>query len=138
MKSTLVRIHNGLAWLIFAGSIIQFFLISLAVFGAADSQVHVTGGGILMLAALIMAIVSPIVRVSKWNVILSILVLLLLFPVQGLLAYIESLPGAVRALHGVNGVLILGLSYQLANGFAKAVAPVDTESEALSTASAAD
>lgn len=120
MKSALVRIHNILAWLILAGSIIQFFLISLTVFGAAGTELHGTAGGILMLLALVMAIMALIIRVNKWNVILSILVLLLLFPIQGLFVYIEGLPGAVRALHGLNGVLILGLSYTLANGFARA------------------
>jgi hypothetical protein len=140
MKRTLARIHIGLAWLLFIGSIIQFFLISLTVFGAADATVHANGGRILMLAALLLLIVALIIRTSKANVLVSLAVFLLLFPVQGMLAY-SNIPGEARALHAVTGVLILGLSYVLANGFAKAVVletEAPTEANLSEAASAAD
>ncbi len=120
MKSVLARIHNFLAWLLFAGCILQIYLIALYVFGAGDRETHAFGGFILMFVALLSLIVALIIRVNKWNVILSLAVLLLIFPVQGILAN-SDIDGAFRALHGVNGILIMGLSYMLANGFARAV-----------------
>ena len=122
MKRAFARIHNVLAWLLFAGSIIQFFLIGLTVFGAAGTDVHANGGRLLMLAALLALIVALVTRTSKANVLTSLAVFLLLFPGQGFLAYMD-IPGEARALHAVTGVLILGLSYAMANGFARAVAP---------------
>jgi hypothetical protein len=138
MKRAFVSIHNGLAWLLFAGSIIQFFLIGLTVFGAASAEVHANGGRLLMLAALLSLIVALIIRTSKANVLTSLAVFLLLFPGQGFLAY-SDIPGEARALHAVTGLLILGLAYAMANGFAKAVVPAaDASAEThLSEASAA-
>jgi hypothetical protein len=108
--------------MLFAGCILQIYLIARYVFGSGDRDTHAFGGFILMFIALLSLIVALIIRANKWNVILSLAVLLLLYPVQGLLAY-SDIDGAFRALHGVNGILIMGLSYILANGFAKAVVP---------------
>ena len=140
MKKTLARVHNFLAWLLFAGCIMQIYLIALYVFGAGSRDTHAFGGFLLMFVALLSLIVALIIRVNKWNVILSAAVFLLLFPVQSILAYAD-VDGAIRALHGVNGMLIMSLSYLLANGFAKAVAP-DSSGEGIrktaKTAAAAD
>jgi len=122
MKRAFARIHNGLAWLLFAGSITQFFLIALTVFGAAGADVHANGGRLLMLVALLSLIVALIIRTSNANVLTSLAVFLLLFPGQGFLAY-SDISGEARALHAVTGLLILGLAYAMANGFAKAVVP---------------
>ena len=136
MKNFLARMHNFLAWLIVAGCFMQIYLISRYVFGAGDSETHAIGGFLLMIVALLALIVALIIRVNKWNVILSLTVLLLLFPVQGILANSE-IDGAFRALHGVNGMLILTFSYILANGFAKAVVPKATTEETEQRAQAA-
>ena len=123
MKKTFANIHNGLAWIIFVGSAIQFFLISMVFFGAAPAEVHgIVGFGISILA-LLMLISAIVVRSDRWNIIVSVIVFLLLFPVQGILAYSEELPAFVRALHGLNGVIILSLAYLLANGPFRATAP---------------
>lgn len=133
MKHAFARIHNGLAWLLFAGSIFQFFLIAVTVFGGASAEVHANGGRLLMLVALLALIIALIIRTSKANVIASLVVFLLLFPGQGFLAY-SDIPSAARALHAITGLLILGLSYAMANDFAKAVVPAEA---LLSGASAA-
>ena len=121
MKSKLARIHNILAWTIFAGCFVQIYLIALYVFKAVlTPELHVATGFLLALVALLSLIVALIIRVNKWNIILSLVVFLQLFPIQGILAY-SDIGGAFRALHGLNGMLILVFSYMLANGFAKAV-----------------
>ena len=120
MKKTFARIHNGLAWLIFAGSILQIFLISLAYFDAIEVGTHAFSGFIISFLALLMFFSSLIVRSSGLNVILSLVLFLLLFPVQGLLAYSDELPAAVQGLHGLVGMLIMGLAYALASSKIKA------------------
>jgi hypothetical protein len=135
MKSKLVRLHNILAWLLVAGCFMQIYLIALFVFrGVNNNDLHWSGGYIVAFTALLSLIVALIIRVSKWNVILSLVVFLQLFPGQAILAYSE-ISGYFRALHGLNGMLILVFSYLLANGFAKAVLP-ESASEELETASA--
>ena len=99
----------------------QIYLIALFVFREVYTpELHLTGGYIVAFVALLSLIVALIIRVNKWNVILSLVVFLQLFPIQGILAY-SDIGGAFRALHGLNGMLILVFSYMLANGFAKAV-----------------
>ncbi len=120
MKRVFARIHNILAWLIFAGSILQIFLISLAYFGAIEVETHAFSGFLISVLALLMFISSLVVRSSALNVVLSLVVLLLLFPVQGMLAYSDDLPNAVQGLHGLSGMLIMGLAYTLAKSKIKA------------------
>jgi hypothetical protein len=137
MKSKLARIHNILAWTIFAGCFVQIYLIALYVFKAVlTPELHAATGFLLALVALLSLIVALIIRVNKWNIILSLVVFLLLFPVQGILAY-SDVGGAIRALHGLTGMLILSFSYILANGFAKAVWPQLDTSSKIADASAA-
>ena len=82
----------------------QIYLIALFVFREVyNPELHWTGGYIVAFIALLSLIVALIIRVNKWNVILSLIVFLQLFPVQGILAYSE-IGGAFRALHGLNGI----------------------------------
>lgn len=136
MKSKLARFHNILAWLIFVGCFVQIYLIALYVFREVyTTELHVAGGYLVALVALLSLIVALIIRVNKWNVILSLVVFLQLVPIQGILAYSE-IGGAFRALHGLNGMLILVFSYILANGFAKAVLPETMPDRTLEESSA--
>jgi hypothetical protein len=134
MRRTLARIHNGLAWLIFAGSILQIFLISLAYFRAIETDTHGFSGFLIAFLALLMFISSLVVRSSVLNVLLSLVVFLLLFPVQGILAYESGLPNAVQGLHGLTGMLIMGLSYALAAGKVKATNYQETKEVAAAAA----
>lgn len=120
MRNTFARIHNGLAHLVFFGSILQVALISLAYFGAIEVSIHAFGGFLIEISALLMFISSLVVRASRRNILFSLLLFLLLFPTQPLLAYTEDLPAAIRGLHGLNGMLIMGLAYSLARGKIKA------------------
>ena len=92
MRRFFVRMHNVLAWLVLAGANLVIFLIALNVFGVASTEVHAWGGRVLMLLALLLAIAALVSRTSRLTVGLSILVFLLLMPVQGIL-YRNGLPG---------------------------------------------
>jgi hypothetical protein len=120
MRNTFARIHNGLAHLVFAGAILQVALISMAYFGAIEVGIHAFSGFIIEFLALLMFISSLIVRASRRNILFSLLLFLLLFPTQPLLAYTEDLPSVIRGLHGLNGMLIMGLAFSLARGKIKA------------------
>jgi MFS-type transporter involved in bile tolerance (Atg22 family) len=123
MKTILARVHTGLAWLVVLGSVVQFFIIALVIFNGVAIEQHGASGRILTIVALVMMVVAIIIRTSRRTTWYSVAVLLLLFPVQGALAYLD-MPGFLNALHAVIGTAILGLSYSLAAGQAKAVEPV--------------
>jgi hypothetical protein len=121
MKTTLARIHTGLAWLVVIGSVVQFFMIGMVIFNSTPIDQHGSSGRILSGVAFLMMIVAIIIRTSRRTTWTSIAVVLLLFPVQGIFVYLD-LPGFLSALHAVTGIAILGLAYSLAAGRAKAVA----------------
>jgi len=125
MKTTLARIHNGLAWLAVLGSIVQFFMIALMVFSGASLEMHATTGRVLQGVAALMLIVALVIRTSPRTTWYSVAAFLLLFPIQGILAFMD-LPGVLKASHSLTGTLILWLSYQMATGNAKAVAVPET------------
>ena len=120
MKTTLARIHTGLAWLVVIGSIVQFFMIAMVIFNNTPIDQHGNSGRILAGVAFLMMIVATIIRTSRRTTWYSVAVFLLLFPVQGIFVYVD-MPGFLSALHAVVGTAILGLAYSLAAGRAKAV-----------------
>ncbi len=132
MKGALSRIHNILAWLAVIGSVVQFFMIAMMVFAGVSLEAHANTGRILEGVAALMLVVALIIRTSRRTTWYSVAVFLLLFPIQGLLAYLE-MPGFLKALHAVTGTLILWLSYSMAAGSARAVAVAEP---VLKTASA--
>lgn len=123
MREIAARTNTFLAWLIFAGANIQFFLIALSVFGAASSEVHAWGGRALMLVGILAVVAALLARSSRLNIGATILMALLLFPGQGILAYLEFPLPWLNALHAVSGLAILYLAYSLANGRARATLP---------------
>lgn len=127
MKQLAAKVNNGLSWILFIGAQLQFALIALAFFGVAASSVHAWSGRILMLAALGLLVSALIARSSKANILLSIAVFLAL-PLQGMLVYLD-IPQILRPLHAVNGLAIMWLSYMLAHGRYRAVAPKSTPSQ---------
>jgi hypothetical protein len=120
MREVAAKINNFLAWIIFLGTNLQFVLIALSVFGAASSDIHAAGGFFVWLIAILAFIAALVARASRLNIGLSFLTALLIMPVQGMLVHTEFSIQAVHALHAVNGLAILYLSYMLANGRARA------------------
>ena len=125
MKTTLARVHNFLAWLAVFGSIVQFFMIAMFIFSRVSLEVHANTGRVLEGVAAIMLIVALVLRANRRTTWYSVAVFLLLFPIQGMLAYVD-LPGFINALHAVTGTLILWLSYAMAAGNARATIPVES------------
>jgi hypothetical protein len=99
---------------------VLLYLIALTVFGGGSSENHGAFGRILFLVSLAMLIASLVCRSSRLNIGLSLLVPVLFF-VQGVFVYLPPLTPAIRALHAVNGLVIMAICYTLANGRARAV-----------------
>lgn len=135
MRQIAARIHMGLAWLIFLGGFVALYLIGVSVFGGGEATTHGAFGRILFVVSLVMLIVSLLCHSSKLNVGLSVLVPVMLF-MQGMFVYIPAFTPAIRALHVLNGLAIMGICYSLANGRARAV--VSSKEPAVSTYQAAD
>lgn len=121
MKPIFARIHTVLAWLIFLGCALLFYLIALSYFGGADASLHGAVGRILFVLSLLLAVAALICRSNRLNIALSIQIPLM-FLAQGMFIYLPPLPPAGRALHALNGLTIMVFCYLLANGRAKATA----------------
>lgn len=122
MKTLFARFHNVLAWSIFIGCFGQLYLIGLAVFGGTSSNTHAEFGRVLIVASLVMLLAAVASRSSRLTIGLSALMPVLLL-MQGVFAYVPNLPPIVRALHALNGLVIMGACYLLANGRARAEVP---------------
>jgi hypothetical protein len=125
MRQTSARIHKFLAWILFGGANIAFFLIGLTVFGVTSTEVHAWGGRTLQGIALLLVIAALLSRTSRLTVILSVAVFLQLMPLQAILAYTHFPTRILNALHAANGIAILWVSYALAFGRARASMPAE-------------
>src|SRR5947208_1618077 len=103
-------IHGGLAWVILAAVIAQFFFAGLGIFRASSFQAHQMTGSLIMLASLILLILALAGWIGGVRIGLSALLLVLTI-VQSLLVRGPSL---VAALHPVNALLIMGVTATLA------------------------
>lgn len=121
MEQTIYRLYQGLAWLIFVGVVLQFFLAGVGVFRAGSLGPHRTVGNLLIYASivlLILAIASVVGgSLDRWNVGLTVLLVVLLL-LQSLLAsdFIQDEARLISALHPLNGVLLVYISYAVAYG----------------------
>src|SRR3954447_26838862 len=121
MNQAIYRVYQGLAWVIFVGVVLQFFLAGVGVFRAGNLGPHRTVGNLLIYAAivlLILAVASIFTgSLDGWRVGLTVgLVVLLLL--QSLLAsdFLQEGAPIISALHPVNGLLLVYISYTLAHG----------------------
>ena len=119
MKPLFARLHTVMAWLIFLGCGLLFYLIALAYFGGGEVSTHGAVGRILFVLSILLAIAALVCRSSRLNIALSLQIPVMLFT-QGMFIYLPSLPPAGRALHALNGLTIMAFCYLLANGRAKA------------------
>lgn len=125
MKQAVLRIHQGLAWLVFAVILVQFFLAGVGVFGEeafGEDAIgpHVIAGLLLVptsLVLLILAVVAALTgSLTRGRLGLTALLFVLLIvqfilggPAQGISPF-------VAALHPVNALILLGVSFNLAHG----------------------
>lgn len=135
MRQIAARIHTGLAWLIFLGGFVALYLVGVSVFAGESAATHGAFGRILFLISLALLLFSLLCHSSRLNVGFSVLVPVMFF-MQGMFVYIPAFSPAIRALHVLNGLAIMGICYSLANGRARAV--IAEKQVAAGTVQAAD
>jgi peptidoglycan/LPS O-acetylase OafA/YrhL len=82
MNRAIYRVYQGLAWIIFVGVVLQFFLAGVGVFKAGSLGPHRAVGNLLIYAAivlLILAVVSIFTgSLDRWRVGLTVVLVVLL------------------------------------------------------------
>lgn len=112
MRGVVSKIHSGLAWVIFAAVVAQFFFAGLGIFGASNLQLHRTTGSLVIPASFILLVLSLAGWLGRARIGLSALLLVLTI-VQSML---PRGPSLVAALHLLNAVAILFAAWALARG----------------------
>jgi hypothetical protein len=110
MRKTISAMHVGLAWVILATVIAQFFFAGLGIFGATGFGAHKMVGYLVIPAALILLVLALVGRLGRIAIGLSALLLVLTI-VQSML---PSGPAVIAALHPVNALAILAVVGNLA------------------------
>ena len=134
MGRVVYRIFQGLAWIVFAVVLLQFFFAGIGIFGEEQwgeeaFAPHAMAGLLLVPTSLILLILAGVAaftgNLAGRTVGLAAL-LFILFIVQAALviAFSKNAP-VIAALHPVNALVLLGLSSYLARGGHKATAPAD-------------
>jgi hypothetical protein len=110
MRRTISAMYGGLAWVIVAAVIAQFFFAGLGIFGATNFGIHRTVGYLVIPASLILLVLALAGRLGTLRIGLSALLLVLTI-IQSML---PSGPAVIAALHPVNALAILAVVGNLA------------------------
>jgi hypothetical protein len=117
----IMRILQGLAWLVVGGLVLQIYLAGAALFGSTTFQPHRSFGDALGAAILILLVVALIARPGR-RVLGLAAALTALTIVQILLPSLRSGLPWVAALHAVNAVALVGVTLNLARAVSQAAA----------------
>jgi hypothetical protein len=109
----MLRIVQGLAWLVVGGLVTQFYLAGAALFGATTFQPHRALGDALAAAVLLLLVATLLARPGRRLVGLSA-GLMALTVVQLLLPSLRSGLPWVAALHVVNAAAMAALAVSIA------------------------
>jgi hypothetical protein len=110
----LTRTLQGLAWLVVAGLIAEFYLAGAALFGVTPSFApHRTLGGVLAIAIVLLLVLTLIARPGRRLLGLTALLAGLTI-VQAALPSLQPVVSALAALHVVNAAVLLGLAGSIA------------------------
>ncbi len=113
-RLVVARTLQGLAWLIVAGLVAEFYLAGAALFGVTPSfQPHRALGGVLAIAILVLLIVALIARPGR-RLVGQVALLAGLTIVQAALPSLQAVVPAFAALHVVNAAVLLGLAGPIA------------------------
>jgi asparagine N-glycosylation enzyme membrane subunit Stt3 len=113
-RVVLARALQGLAWLIVAGVVAEFYLAGAALFGLAPSfQPHRALGGALAVAILLLLVLALIVRPGR-RLLGLVALLTALTIVQAALPSLRPVVPALAALHVVNAAILLALAGPIA------------------------
>ncbi len=121
MREAVYFVYKGLAWAIFAAAVLQFFFAGLGAFEAsAGFGPHRVVGLLLVPTSLLLLIVAGVAAatgsISRGRLgLAALLFALMFFQAFLVIAFYESAP-TIAALHPVNGLLLLIVSYTLARG----------------------
>ena len=113
MQAVLTRAFQGLAWLVLAGLVVEFYLAGAAVFGVTSFQPHRALGVALAVAILLLLVLALVARSGR-RVVRLVALLAALTAVQVLLPSLATrlhppLPWAA-ALHVVNTAVLLAVA----------------------------
>ncbi len=111
MRNILSRMHAGLAWVILAAVVAQFFFAGLGLFGAAGFGAHRLTGSLIVPGSLILALLALAGRLGGAAIGLSAL----LFGLTLVQSLLVRGPSLVAALHPVNAIAILYVAQRLAS-----------------------
>lgn len=109
MRKILSRIHTGLAWIILAAVVAQFFFAGLGLFTTAGFGAHRLTGSLIVPVSLVLLVLALVGRLGRMRIGLSA-ALFVLTLVQSL---IIKAPSLVAALHPVNAIAILYVAQRL-------------------------
>jgi hypothetical protein len=109
----MLRIFQGLAWLVVGGLLFQFYLAGAALFGASTFQPHRALGDALAAAILLLLVAALLARPGRRLVGLSA-GLTALTVVQLLLPSLRSALPWVAALHVVNAIALAAVAVSIA------------------------
>ncbi|HWS80691.1 MAG TPA: DUF6220 domain-containing protein [Rubrobacter sp.] len=112
--------YRTLAGLFVAGTVTQFFLAGLGVFGAASFGAHATLGTILGIVSLVLLLLAGVLvfagGLEKRTAGVAALLVVLMVVQYSLVELFSETAPALAALHPVNGLLVLGVACSLAFG----------------------
>lgn len=113
MRRIILYIHQGLAWVVLAGLLLQFYLAGMALFGAASFEFHRTLGYLLAIPVLLLLVLALAGFLGRRLIGLSALLVVLTI-VQVMLPSLRASVPFVAALHPVNALALLGVSAAIA------------------------
>jgi hypothetical protein len=109
MQRTIARIYTGIAWIILAGLLLQFYFAGTALFGATTFEAHRSLGMALTLPVVALLVLALVGRLG-WRLIGISALLLILTMVQMLLPQLRDNVSWVAALHPVNALALGGVT----------------------------
>ena len=134
MGRVVYRIFQGLAWIVFAVALAQFFLAGIGVFGEEAYGEDAIGphaiAGLLLLPTSLMLLILAGVATFTGNLpdrtvgLAALLFVLFIVQAALVMAFSESAP-IIAALHPVNALVLLGLSFHLARSGRKSATPAE-------------
>jgi O-antigen ligase len=114
MRRILLRVHQGLAWVVLVGLLLQFYWVGMALFGATSFELHRIWGYLLAIPILLLLVLALAGGLGRRLVGLSALLVVLTI-VQATLPSLRSSVPLVAALHPVNALALMGLSAAIAH-----------------------
>jgi hypothetical protein len=109
MRRILLRIHQGLAWVVLVGLLLQFYFVGMALFGGMSFEFHRTLGYLLAVPVILLLVLALAGRLGRLLIGMSALLVVLII-LQAALPSLRSSVPMVAALHPVNAVALLGIS----------------------------